>query len=45
MIFQRHIVNQEILSIVREWFSVGLFEDAISALEAVMIWESNDINQ
>jgi len=45
MVSQRHIINLEILSIVREWFSVGLFDDAISALQAAVIWESNDVNQ
>ena len=44
MVFQRHIINQKILSIIREWFSVWLFEDAISALEAVMIWENSHVN-
>jgi hypothetical protein len=41
----RHIKNQKILSIVREKFVVRLYEDAISALEAVVIWASNRVNE
>jgi hypothetical protein len=45
MDFQVHVINQEILSIIREWLSVRLFEFAISAVEAVMMWEISSVNE